>query len=124
MHRRAQGQGARRPDHVVRLPQHGDGPPYVLQRTGVLSEEGGSGKPDQVMFEGLAQWSGTSFATPVAVGMVAAHMTARAETAPRAARQQLMDANSELAEVRGATVPALIPATWRPTPVALPSTRT
>lgn len=76
------------------------------------------------MFEGLAQWSGTSFATPVAVGMVAAHMTARAETAPRAARQQLMDANSELAEVRGATVPALIPATWRPTPVALPSART
>ncbi|MEU3175581.1 MULTISPECIES: S8/S53 family peptidase [unclassified Streptomyces] len=92
--------------------------------TGVLSEEGGSGKPDQVMFEGLAQWSGTSFATPVVVGMVAAHMTARAETDPRKARQQLMDANGDVAEVRGANVPALVPAAWRPTPVVLPSART
>ncbi|MFJ5561638.1 S8/S53 family peptidase [Streptomyces sp. NPDC093250] len=93
------------------------------RHTGVLSEEGGSGKPDQVMFEGLAQWSGTSFATPVAVGMIAAHMTGQAETDPRKARRQLMDANTEVAEVRGAHVQALLPPTWRPLPVSPPSAR-
>jgi hypothetical protein len=89
------------------------------RHTGVLSEEREttSGKPDQVMFEGFAHWSGTSFATPVAVGMVAAHMTAHKESDPRAARQQLLAANSEYAEVRGAHVPALRPPTWRPVPV-------
>lgn len=90
------------------------------RHTGVLSEDGGSGKPDQVMFEGLAQWSGTSFATPVAVGMIAAHMTAQAETDPRKARRQLMHATTEFAEVRGAHVPALLPPTWRPTQVSPP----
>ncbi|MFF9201979.1 S8/S53 family peptidase [Streptomyces sp. NPDC014986] len=94
------------------------------RHTGVLSEDGGSAKPDQVMFEGLAQWSGTSFAAPVAVGMIAAHMTARAQTDPREARRQLMDAATELAEVRGAHVPALVPPTWRPMGVSLPSART
>ncbi len=93
------------------------------RHTGVLSEEGGSGKPDQVMFEGLAQWSGTSFATPVAVGMIAAHMTGQAETEPRKARRQLLDANADFAEVRGAHVPALLPPTWRPLPVSPPSAR-
>ncbi|MFI5572246.1 S8/S53 family peptidase [Streptomyces sp. NPDC051740] len=93
------------------------------RHTGVLSEDEGSGKPDQVMFEGLAQWSGTSFATPVAVGMVAAHMTAQAETDPRKARRQLLDANTEYAEVRGAHVPALLPPTWRPVQVSPPSAR-
>ncbi|MFE0965354.1 S8/S53 family peptidase [Streptomyces fungicidicus] len=93
------------------------------RHTGVLSEDGVSAKPDQVMFEGLAQWSGTSFATPVAVGMVAAHMTARAETDPREARRQLLRANTEFAEVRGAHVPALLPPTWRPVRVSPPSAR-
>src|SRR5690606_19944972 len=60
------------------------------RHTGVLSEENGSAKPDQVMFEGLAQWSGTSFATPVVAGLIAAHMTAQAETDPRKARRQLL----------------------------------
>ncbi|MBT3150458.1 S8/S53 family peptidase [Streptomyces sp. CHD11] len=91
------------------------------RHTGVLSEDGGSAKPDQVMFEGLAQWSGTSFATPVAVGMIAAHMTGRTETDPRKARRQLMDATTEYAEVRGAHVPALLPPTWRPMRVSPPS---
>ncbi|MFI9155047.1 S8/S53 family peptidase [Streptomyces sp. NPDC053367] len=87
--------------------------------TGVLTEEqnGGSGKADQVMFEGFANWSGTSFAAPVAAGMIAAHMTAHKETDPRAARRQLLAANTEFAEVRGAHVPALRPAGWRPVPV-------
>ncbi|MFJ8079418.1 S8/S53 family peptidase [Streptomyces sp. NPDC096205] len=87
--------------------------------TGVLTEgqSGGSGKADQVMFEGFASWSGTSFAAPVVAGMIAAHMTAHKETDPRAARRQLLAANTEFAEVRGAHVPALRPAGWRPVPV-------
>lgn len=85
------------------------------RHAGVLSDEGAA-KPDQVMFEGFAHWSGTSFATPAAAGMVAAHMTAHEEKDPRAARQQLIAANTEYAEVRGAHVVALIPPTWRPGP--------
>ncbi|MGW0335662.1 S8/S53 family peptidase [Streptomyces sp. NPDC003011] len=87
------------------------------RHTGVLSEQGATAKPDQVMFEGFAHWSGTSFATPVVAGMVAAHMTAHKETDPRTARRQLLAENSEFAEVRGAHVPALRPPTWRPVPV-------
>ncbi|WP_324785873.1 S8/S53 family peptidase [Streptomyces sp. H51] len=85
--------------------------------TGVLSESGdpASGKADQVVFEGLANWSGTSFATPVAAGLVAACMTAGGQTDARAARKQLLAVNDAYAEVRGAHVPALLPATWRPT---------
>jgi hypothetical protein len=44
-------------------------------------------------------------------------MTAHKEPDPRAARQQLLAANTEFAEVRGAVVPALIPPTWTPVPV-------
>ncbi|MFJ4681813.1 S8 family peptidase [Streptomyces sp. NPDC088789] len=89
---------------------------------GLLSEdhETSVSKPDQVMFEGLAQWSGTSFATPVVAGMVAAHMTATGERDPRAAARQLLELNTELAEVRGGHVPALLPGSWRPVPVVSP----
>ncbi|MGV9992114.1 S8/S53 family peptidase [Streptomyces sp. NPDC003374] len=89
------------------------------RHTGVLSEgqDGAPGKPDQVMFEGYAHWSGTSFATPLAAGMVAAHMTAHKERDPRAARRELLRANTGYAEVRGAHVPALRPPTWSPVPV-------
>ncbi|MFJ5779216.1 S8/S53 family peptidase [Streptomyces sp. NPDC093094] len=91
--------------------------------TGVLTERqnGGAGKADQVMFEGYASWSGTSFATPVVAGLVAAHMTAHKETDPRRARRQLLAASTEFAEVRGAHVPALLPATWSPVPVEPPA---
>ncbi|GAA2632828.1 S8/S53 family peptidase [Streptomyces vastus] len=93
------------------------------QHIGVLSEEQQPtpAKPEQVMFEGLAQWSGTSFATPVTAAMIAAHMTAHKESDPRAARRQLLSANRDHAEVRGAVVPALRPPTWSPVPVATPS---
>ncbi|MFF8593812.1 S8/S53 family peptidase [Streptomyces sp. NPDC015220] len=90
------------------------------RHSGVLTEgeDSGSAKADQVMFEGYAQWSGTSFATPVAAAMVAAHMTAHKERDARAARRRLLESNTEYAEVRGAHVPALRPPTWRPVPVA------
>lgn len=93
------------------------------RHTGVLSEgrESTSGKPDQVMFEGFAQWSGTSFATPVVAGLVAEHMTARGERDSRAAYGQLLEAGDGFAEVRGAHVPALRPATWRPVDVTRPA---
>ncbi|MFB7495554.1 S8/S53 family peptidase [Streptomyces sp. NPDC056161] len=91
---------------------------------GVLSEAGADaagGDPDRTTFEGFAHWSGTSFATPVAAGLVAAHMTAHKEGDPRAAHRQLLEATTAYAEVRGAHVPALRPPTWRPVPVARPA---
>ncbi|MFG3009227.1 S8/S53 family peptidase [Streptomyces cinerochromogenes] len=93
------------------------------RHTGVLSEgrESTGAKPDQVMFDGLAQWSGTSFATPVAAGLVAARMTAYRERDPRAAGAALLAAATDRAEVRGAHVPALRPPTWRPVPAGIPA---
>ncbi|MEV6805087.1 S8/S53 family peptidase [Streptomyces sp. NPDC051132] len=93
------------------------------RHTGVLSEgrESTGGKPDQVMFEGLAQWSGTSFAAPVAAGLVAARMTADRDRDPRAAAARLLAAATDRAEVRGAHVRALRPPTWRPVPLATPA---
>ncbi|MFV0132501.1 S8/S53 family peptidase [Streptomyces sp. HMX87] len=95
------------------------------RHTGLLSDPGEPpAKPDQVMFEGNARWSGTSFATPVVAGMIAAHMTAHKETDPRTARTQLLAAGTEYAEVRGAHVPALLPPTWRPGPADPPAAGT
>ncbi|MFC8947195.1 MULTISPECIES: S8/S53 family peptidase [Streptomyces] len=92
------------------------------RHNGVLSEPGEApAKPDQVMFEGHAQWSGTSFATPVVAGLVASHMTETKERDPRVARRRLLAANTEYAEVRGAHVPALLPPTWHPVTVEVPA---
>ncbi|MFG2883490.1 S8/S53 family peptidase [Streptomyces sp. NPDC048297] len=93
------------------------------RHTGVLSEEreGTAGKPDQVMFDGLAQWSGTSFATPVVAALVAAHMTAHRERDPRAAGARLLASLTQSADVHGTRAPALRPPTWRPVPVVIPA---
>ncbi|WP_433239925.1 S8/S53 family peptidase [Streptosporangium sp. CA-135522] len=89
------------------------------EHVGELSEER-SPTPapvETVLFDGLAQWSGTSFATPLAAAMIASYMTANKETDPRLAARELFAANTGRAEVRGACVPALRPPTWSPTPV-------
>ncbi|OLZ70258.1 peptidase S8 [Streptomyces sp. IMTB 2501] len=93
------------------------------RHTGVLSEgrESTGAKPHQVMFDGLAQWSGTSFATPVVAGLVAARMTAYQDRDPRAAGERLLASATHSAEVRGAHVTVLRPPTWRPAPVVDPA---
>ncbi|WKE68443.1 S8/S53 family peptidase [Streptomyces sp. WP-1] len=93
------------------------------RHTGALSEarESSGGKPDQVMFDGFAQWSGTSFATPVAAGLVAALMTSERERDPRTAGARLLADATHRTDVRGAKVRALRPPTWRPVPVTAPA---
>jgi len=91
------------------------------RHTGVLSEQDPGAEPDRVTFDGHAHWSGTSFATPLVAGMISAHMSAQQENDPRVARYKMLAAASGFAEVRGAHVPALRPATWRPVPVGLPA---
>ena len=53
-------------------------------------KEPGPTQGEQRDFTGLAQWSGTSFATPIVTGAVAAHMTESGETSPRAAVEALI----------------------------------
>ncbi|MGW0607979.1 S8/S53 family peptidase [Streptomyces sp. NPDC002640] len=85
-------------------------------RHGVLSADGDEspGEPERVEFTGYARWSGTSFATPVAAAMIAAHMAAHKETDPRRARRDLLGQLRSTAAVRGTKAPVLRPPTWRP----------
>lgn len=58
-------------------------------------------------FHGLAKWSGTSFATPVVAGLVAARMAKQGETAPAALAALLKIADS--AHVIAGVGPTLLP---------------
>jgi hypothetical protein len=49
------------------------------------------GLGDRVSFDGLASWSGTSFATPLVAGMIAAHMTETGTSDARAAARDLLN---------------------------------
>lgn len=90
------------------------------QHVGALSDDDPGAQPDAVTFHGYAQWSGTSFATPVAAALVANLMAAEKEPDPRAAKRRLLAATTDHAEVRGGLVRALVPPTWRPTPAVRP----
>lgn len=52
-------------------------------------KEPGPAQGEQRDFTGLAQWSGTSFATPVVTGAIAAHMSANPGMTARQARDEL-----------------------------------
>jgi hypothetical protein len=64
-------------------------------------------EPDHVgevrNFKGLAQWSGTSFSTPVVTGLVAAEMSASGDSA-RAAYQTVLGGGTTSTDPRGGTI--------------------
>jgi subtilisin family serine protease len=87
-----------------------------LPHVGRLSLDAGlePGEADSVRFEGMAQWSGTSFATPLVAGLIADHMAAHAQATPRDAAREVLAQAKERAEFWGAQVPVLRPANWSP----------
>lgn len=59
-------------------------------------------------FKGMAQWSGTSFATPLVSGLIAARMSAGGST-PRGARDELVAEGKHLIDPRAGAIIALGP---------------
>ncbi|MEU8380794.1 S8/S53 family peptidase [Streptosporangium sp. NPDC048865] len=70
---------------------------------------------ERVLFDGLAEWSGTSFATPLVVGMIANHMMRYRGTGSREAAMRLL--NETPSRTQTVSTPALIPSTWTPASV-------
>jgi subtilisin family serine protease len=71
---------------------------------------------ERVLFDGLAEWSGTSFSAPLVVGMIANYMMRNRGTGSREAARKLLDETS-VGRLQSVPVPALIPATWTPASV-------
>ncbi|GIH93206.1 S8/S53 family peptidase [Planobispora siamensis] len=90
-----------------------------------------SGNPNRVEFtEGLAEWSGTSFATPLVAAMIANRMRENDALPPREAAKALLEKartdmeslpESRRTSVRGRSVPVLLPPGWVGSPVQTPS---
>ncbi len=70
---------------------------------------------ERVVFDGLAEWSGTSFSTPLVVGMIANYMMRNKGTGSRDAARRLLNETS--VGIQRVPAPALIPSTWTPASV-------
>lgn len=63
-------------------------------------------------FKGMAQWSGTSFSTPIVTGLIAAHMSATGNlTDPRRAYDELISGATPCADPKAGGAPLLGPLT-------------
>ncbi|WP_329428002.1 S8/S53 family peptidase [Streptosporangium sp. NBC_01495] len=78
---------------------------------------------DRVVFDGLAEWSGTSFSTPLVAGMIANYMMLNKGIGSREAARKLLD-ETPIGILQSIPTPALIPTTWTPQSVqSVPVTR-
>jgi len=68
---------------------------------------------ERVEFDGLAEWSGTSFSAPLVVALVANHMARNRGVGSREAAGSLLG-DTPAGRLSGVATPALIPATWTP----------
>ena len=68
-----------------------------------------SPKGDVRVFDGLAEWSGTSFATPLVAGLVAARMTALGTKDARTAYADLLDGATTAQDKRAGSIRILSP---------------
>ncbi|MGJ6967387.1 S8/S53 family peptidase [Streptosporangium sp. G11] len=66
---------------------------------------------ERVVFDGLAEWSGTSFSTPLVVGMIANYMMRNKGIDSRKAAERIL-AEPPAGRLQNIPVPALIPSTW------------
>jgi subtilase family serine protease len=77
--------------------------------TGVYTYQEPPKRPAQQIFDGMARWSGTSFAAPLVAGLIAARMSSAGATAADATAMVLSQAAEQAIPGVG---PALFP--WHP----------